>query len=196
MGGLGGQVVYQSAVNTTAFLANGTSGQVLTSQGTTLAPTWGNVPVRFIGTNFTTITALYTPLTAPTRYTSILSLIVPIVAANLYRITASINFQAGGASTLTNSIMAVGTAVGAGLNPPITSFATIFALAYRSSINPVAANTMYAQNGFVLLTGTQLGGTGTQTLYLNLLFNASCAINGSPDSAATYTPSFNIELIG
>ena len=39
-GGLGGEIPYQSAVNTTAFLANGTVGQVLTSAGTTLAPTW------------------------------------------------------------------------------------------------------------------------------------------------------------
>src|ERR1035437_2226158 len=41
-GGLGGQIPYQSAVNTTAFLSNGTAGQVLTSAGTTLAPTWGS----------------------------------------------------------------------------------------------------------------------------------------------------------
>lgn len=39
-GGLGGSVPYQSAVNTTVLLANGTAGQVLTSAGTTLAPTW------------------------------------------------------------------------------------------------------------------------------------------------------------
>ena len=39
-GGLGGSVPYQTAVNTTALLANGTAGQVLTSAGTTLAPTW------------------------------------------------------------------------------------------------------------------------------------------------------------
>ena len=39
-GGLGGSIPYQSAVDTTALLANGTSGQVLTSQGTTQAPIW------------------------------------------------------------------------------------------------------------------------------------------------------------
>ena len=38
-GGLGGQILYQSAVNTTSKLANGTAGQVLTSGGTTVAPT-------------------------------------------------------------------------------------------------------------------------------------------------------------
>jgi len=39
-GGLGGSIPYQSAVNTTALLANGTAGQVLTSAGGTSAPTW------------------------------------------------------------------------------------------------------------------------------------------------------------
>jgi len=39
-GGLGGQVCYQSAADTTAFLANGTAGQILQSNGTTLAPSW------------------------------------------------------------------------------------------------------------------------------------------------------------
>ena len=51
-GGLGGQIPYQSAVNTTALLANGTAGQVLTSQGTTLAPTWTTISS---GSNATTI---------------------------------------------------------------------------------------------------------------------------------------------
>jgi hypothetical protein len=39
-GGLGGSIPYQTAVNNTSMLANGTAGQVLTSAGTTLAPTW------------------------------------------------------------------------------------------------------------------------------------------------------------
>jgi hypothetical protein len=39
-GGLGGYIPYQSANNTTSFLANGTAGQVLQSNGTTLAPSW------------------------------------------------------------------------------------------------------------------------------------------------------------
>lgn len=39
-GGLGGSVPYQSAAGTTAMLANGTAGQVLQSNGTTVAPSW------------------------------------------------------------------------------------------------------------------------------------------------------------
>jgi len=42
-GGAGGQIPYQSTASTTALLANGTAGQVLTSQGTTLAPTWAYI---------------------------------------------------------------------------------------------------------------------------------------------------------
>ena len=41
-GGLGGQIPYQTAVNTTTLLANGTAGQYLKSNGTTLAPSWDN----------------------------------------------------------------------------------------------------------------------------------------------------------
>jgi hypothetical protein len=41
-GGAGGSIPYQSAASTTALLVNGTAGQVLTSNGTTLAPSWTN----------------------------------------------------------------------------------------------------------------------------------------------------------
>ena len=40
VGGLGGSIPYQSAVDTTILLANGNAGQVLTSAGTTSPPTW------------------------------------------------------------------------------------------------------------------------------------------------------------
>lgn len=39
-GGLGGQISYQSAAGITSLLSNGISGQLLSSQGTTLAPQW------------------------------------------------------------------------------------------------------------------------------------------------------------
>ena len=41
-GGSGGSIPYQSGASTTLLLANGTAGQILTSAGTTLAPTWSN----------------------------------------------------------------------------------------------------------------------------------------------------------
>ncbi len=39
-GGSGGTIPYQSAASVTAMLANGSVGQVLASQGTTVAPHW------------------------------------------------------------------------------------------------------------------------------------------------------------
>ena len=42
VGGAGGSIPYQSVADTTQQLANGTAGQILTSQGGTAAPVWGN----------------------------------------------------------------------------------------------------------------------------------------------------------
>ena len=39
-GGTGGQIPYQSAASTTAFLSNGTTGQYLVSNGGAAAPSW------------------------------------------------------------------------------------------------------------------------------------------------------------
>lgn len=39
-GGLGGQIPYQTALDTTAFIANGTAGYILQANGTTVAPSW------------------------------------------------------------------------------------------------------------------------------------------------------------
>lgn len=55
IGGTAGQVPYQSAVGTTAFVTNGTAGQMLTSNGTS-APTW--TTPSFVSIN--TKTAAYT----------------------------------------------------------------------------------------------------------------------------------------
>ncbi|HOS83792.1 MAG TPA: tail fiber domain-containing protein, partial [Bacteroidales bacterium] len=52
-GGAGGSIPYQTAANTTALLANGTAGQVLTSSGGTNAPTWSSISAP-IGANPTT----------------------------------------------------------------------------------------------------------------------------------------------
>ena len=56
-GGSGGSIPYQSSTGTTSMLANGTAGQVLSSQGTTLTPIWSNlsslvaVPVQTVLTS-------------------------------------------------------------------------------------------------------------------------------------------------
>jgi hypothetical protein len=60
-GGSGGSIPYQSAASTTALLANGLAGQVLVSQGTTLAPVWGNTTLTSNITN-TNSNATYYPI--------------------------------------------------------------------------------------------------------------------------------------
>jgi hypothetical protein len=57
-GGAASQLVYQTGANTTGFIANGTSGQVLTSAGTS-TPTWAT-PIALSGTNTWTGTQSFT----------------------------------------------------------------------------------------------------------------------------------------
>ena len=65
-GGLGGQIPFQSALNTTSFLANGTAGQVLIAGGTTLSPSWAST-LNGLTLNNTTMTGT---TAAPTVATS------------------------------------------------------------------------------------------------------------------------------
>jgi len=52
VGANAGQVHYQSATDTTAFIANGTSGQVLISNGSS-APSWSAIPTTNLATGVT-----------------------------------------------------------------------------------------------------------------------------------------------
>jgi len=62
-GGGAGQVPYQSAADTTAFVSAGTTGQVLTSNGTS-APTWTTITASISVTDDTTTNATRYPLFA------------------------------------------------------------------------------------------------------------------------------------
>lgn len=81
-GGLGGSIPYQTAVNTTALLANGSSGQVLTSNGTTLAPSWA--PIVATG-SFNTIGYVYQAKTA--NYNAVAGDIVNCGTASAFTVT-------------------------------------------------------------------------------------------------------------
>jgi hypothetical protein len=61
-GGTASQIPYQSASGTTTFIANGTSGQILKSNGTS-APSWENVSALGV-TTFSAGTTGFTPSTA------------------------------------------------------------------------------------------------------------------------------------
>ncbi len=61
-GGAASQIPYQSASGTTTFIANGTSGQILKSNGTS-APSWENASALSV-TTFSAGTTGFTPSTA------------------------------------------------------------------------------------------------------------------------------------
>lgn len=67
-GGIASQIPYQSAAGTTAFIANGTAGQVLRSNGTS-APSWGSNTVT-IGSTGIALGATSTTLAGLTAVTS------------------------------------------------------------------------------------------------------------------------------
>ena len=115
-GGAGGQIPYQSAASTTALLANGTVGQVLTSQGTTLAPIWSTAAVSNVradgGGNvgpLTTVSSTYVALGGSLTITTGTSVIVslsslmgnPFGAAGIDQTFMS--FSVSGATTLAAS---------------------------------------------------------------------------------------------
>jgi hypothetical protein len=115
-GGAGGSIPYQSAASTTALLANGTSGQVLTSQGTTLAPIWSTAAVSNVkadgGGNagpLTTVSSTYVALGGSLTITTGTSVIVsisslmgnPFGAAGIDQTFMS--FSVSGATTLAAS---------------------------------------------------------------------------------------------
>ncbi len=119
-GGVGGSIPYQTAVNTTSLLANGLSGQVLTSAGTTLAPTWttpttGTVTAVSVATNQGisgassggATPALTLSLGALTGVTSVNGL---IITANTATITTGVwNGTAISNTYLANSAVTIGT---------------------------------------------------------------------------------------
>ena len=190
-GGIASQIPYQSGASTTAFIANGTAGQFLQSNGTS-APSWTSGIVRMLSSTFTQIRSTYSGMNT---YQSMLSTSVPIVAGNRYRVSANMNFQAG--ANMTTAVLAVGTVLDPVLPPqPLPTPTSPFALFYRNNIYPVQTNQMMNVSGFVILTGTQLGGTGTQTIYLNFLSNGTQGNNTTPDNVAAFPNSFTVELIG
>lgn len=143
-GGSGGSIPYQSAANTTALLANGSAGQCLQSQGTTLAPTWGTcgsgagtVSSGTIGqlavyTGSTTVGSTATPNIAAATGTSLV-LSGNVTAANLTPLSGTLtnggamytdgtNITSGVA--LTNHAIVLGTGASGTGPKPLASLGT------------------------------------------------------------------------
>jgi hypothetical protein len=120
-GGLGGQILYQSALDTTAKLTNGTAGQFLQSNGTTLAPSWVNqnaaATVSLSPTSFPTSGSATLTANFNSSYSSVTRYPVTLVNNN-GSITISVNTYAlsgglsGGQYTI---VLAITIAAGPGV---------------------------------------------------------------------------------
>jgi len=169
-GGLGGSIPYQSAANTTAMLANGTAGQVLKSNGTTLAPSWTSAGTGDLKADGTV------PLTANwdvgaftiqgTQFISDIAIgTAPFVVTST---TAVANLKAATVGTITG--LAPDTATTQAAQPNITSLGTIASLvATTADINagtfdgvvggttPAAGSfTTISASGLITATGGQI----------------------------------------
>jgi hypothetical protein len=120
-GGVGGQILYQSASNTTSKLGNGTAGQILQSQGTTLSPIWAdntgsgaNAAGTYIvktatnaPANAQILASLSTGLVKNTTSTGVLSIAIPRTDYLAPSDTLPISNYINGANTLASGKIAV-----------------------------------------------------------------------------------------
>jgi len=162
-GGSDGSIPYQSAANTTAMLANGTAGQVLTSNGTTLAPSWqaASIGEANIATNAVTESKIaagavtYAKLNADAKTYD-----VPTSGTGVY-FTASGDFTSASLSTASAQ------------NPVVISAAS-------SAIDLSLPNTVGTEGATITVCQT---GTGAVTIKPKV--GATATINGS--TSVTYT---------
>ena len=191
-GGAAGNIVYQSAPNTTAFLANGTGGFVLQSNGVGNAPTWvaaapsgavSGITVRDSNSNLVGSSGSITQLTFGTG----LSVTGTSGAAGIATITLSSNIvgsalSISGISTFNNTLNVVPTATSiAGLFSGTTSSDMVRitqlgsgnALVVEDSTNPDATPFVVKADGSVGI------GTNNPTVALQLSPNASISNVGS-----------------
>jgi hypothetical protein len=173
-GGLGGQIPYQSAVNTTALLANGTASQVLTSAGTTLPPTWTTLPTTIAtATNLAGGTASQIPYQSSAGVTSF----IPNGTLGQVLTSAGTSVPTWGSAPAANlgAVMAVGASASTALN--MATFAITNAGAIGSGAITTTAdstiNTMTVGLGGGAITTNVVVGAG------NLLNNVAGGVSNT-----------------
>jgi hypothetical protein len=156
-GGIASQIPYQSAPNTTAFIPNGTAGQVLTSNGASV-PTW-TTPAStdltyYVQTSISPTIFNYT--TSGSFQNDILT--IPNVPAGTYNLFAMF----GGDINDTMSVQSCRFNTGAG----DTGTQLLEFYNYNDSATPIGnGSTPFSMNGIVTLASTT-----TLYLFVELLF--------------------------
>ena len=138
-GGVGGSLPYQSAASTTAMLANGTAGQVLTSQGTTLAPIWGSLTITRDDFNGDGSTVDFTLSVTPASINSTQVFISGVYQQKAsYSLVGAILTFGVAPPTGTNNIEVMSGTLGVGVTPSPTNhlvFCTFYNTAHTADGN-------------------------------------------------------------
>lgn len=179
--GAAGQVHYQSGVGVTAFLAAGTTSQVLV--GGASAPSWSNTPT-LTGTNFTGIpNGALTNSSVTIGSTSIALGASSTTLAGLTSVTSTtfVGALTGNASTVTTN---------ANLTGPVTSTGNATAVT-----NNAITNAMLAQMGTLTIKGNNTGGTANAldltVAQVNLILPVfTSALNGLVPASGGGTTTF------
>ncbi len=155
-GGSGGTIPYQSAAGTTAMLANGTAGKVLTSAGTTLAPTWETPTVGTV----TSVTSANGNATIATTTTTPVITIVSAPKLETARAINGVSFDGTAPITVT---AAAGTLTGTTLNSTVvtSSLTSVGTLVNLTVTNPIAGSV--TGNAATVTTNANLTGDVTSS---------------------------------
>ena len=155
-GGLGGAIPYQSAAGTTALLANGSAGQILTSAGTTLAPTWTTPTTGTV----TSVTSANSDATIATTTTTPVITIVSAPKLTTARAINGVDFDGTAPITIT---AAAGTLTGTTLNSTVvsSSLTSVGTLTNLTVTNPIAGSV--TGNAATVTTNANLTGDVTSS---------------------------------
>jgi len=195
-GGLGGQILYQSAVDTTAKLANGTAGYLLQSNGTTVAPSWVTPPSSFSVSAINTTNTYYpvfvlgTGAVTPYIDTANPFSVNPVTGAmvlnacnvNLSSSQMAIGANAGATSQGTNAV-AVGTSAGRNYQA-----SQAVAIGYQAGIG--SSSTIF-QGADSVAIGTNAGSIGYTSAPTGQMLN-SVAIG---NSAGQYSQGYKVTTL-
>jgi hypothetical protein len=195
-GGSGGTIPYQTSAGTTSMLANGTAGQVLKSNGTTLAPSWitpnaGTVTSVSTAAANNGVTATWSMASPTPALTIGLGDITPASVNGLTLSELGSGFTVAGGTTsktltVTNTLGLSGTD-GSTLN--IGSGGTLGSNAFTSTAyaplaSPTFTGTVSIPSPFTL-GGVSMSSTGSQLNYLN----AATGTTGTTSSSVVFSAS-------
>ncbi|MES2140647.1 MAG: hypothetical protein V4511_13145 [Bacteroidota bacterium] len=168
-GGSGGTIPYQSAAGTTAMLANGTAGKVLTSAGGVLAPTWETPTVGTV----TSVTSADGNATVATTTSTPVITIVSAPKLTTPRAINGVDFDGTAPITVT---AAAGTLTGTTLNSTVVSSSL-------TSVGTLATLTVTAP-----IVGSVTGNAATVTTNANLTGAVTSSGNATTitNNAVTY----------